>query len=202
MVFDIFGGRQKQDREKFGDRIPPGQKLVENWPVLHYGGIPRIDLSTWTFKVSGLVEEEKSWNWEEFMALPQTTAKNDIHCVTHWTRFDNTWTGVRFKDLLEHVRPLPQAKHVMFHSYGGYTTNVPLEDLLADDDVMFAHSHNGEPLTPEHGWPLRGVVPKLYFWKSAKWVRGIEFMERENPGFWEMYGYHSHGDPWTEERYS
>lgn len=202
MVFESLRRKHQEDRERYGDRLPPGQKAVETWPVLHYGSIPRIDLKTWTFRVTGLVEEEKTWTWEEFMALPQVTVTNDIHCVTHWSRFDNTWTGVAFKEVLKHIRPLPEAKHVMFYCYGGYTTNVPLADLLARDDVLFAHSHDGKPLTPEHGWPLRLVVPHLYFWKSAKWVRGMEFMERENPGFWEMYGYHIHGDPWKEERYA
>jgi DMSO/TMAO reductase YedYZ molybdopterin-dependent catalytic subunit len=135
------------------------------------------------------------------MSLPQTTLRSDIHCVTHWSKFDNDWTGVKFMDLLERVQPKPEAKHVMVHSYGGYTTNVSLPELMGDD-VILAHQHNGQPLAKEHGWPLRLVVPKLYFWKSAKWVRGLVFMDDEKPGFWEMYGYHIHGDPWTEERYS
>jgi len=168
--------------------------------VLHYGSIPRIDLSAWEFRAFGLVEEERRLSWQELMALPQVRTRNDIHCVTTWSKFDNDWEGVRFRDVATLVRPNPEARHVIFHSYGGYTTNVPLAELLADD-VLFAHSHGGQPLTPEHGWPLRGVIPHLYFWKSAKWVRGIEFVADDRPGFWEMYGYHMHGDPWTEERY-
>ena len=198
---DLFNKRGKEDRERFGERLPPGQKLTDGWPVLHYGGIPPIDLATWKFSVVGLVEEEVSFTWDEFMALPQTTLRSDIHCVTHWSKFDNDWTGVKFTDILAKLKVKPEAKHVMLHSYGGYTTNVSLQELM-DDGVLFAHSHNGKPLEKEHGWPLRMIVPKLYFWKSAKWVRGLVFMEDEKPGFWEMYGYHIHGDPFTEERYS
>ena len=201
MALDLFNKRGKEDRERFGERLPPGQKLTDGWPVLHYGGIPAIDLATWKFSVVGLVEEEASFTWDEFMALPQTTLRSDIHCVTHWSKFDNDWTGVKFTDILAKLKVEPEAKHVMLHSYGGYTTNVSLQELM-DDDVLFAHSHNGKPLEKEHGWPLRMIVPKLYFWKSAKWVRGLVFMEDEKPGFWEMYGYHIHGDPFTEERYS
>jgi DMSO/TMAO reductase YedYZ molybdopterin-dependent catalytic subunit len=181
-------------------RLPPGQRLTDGWPVLHYGNIPRVDLATWEFRIFGLVEEEKRLTWEEFTALPQVRTQNDIHCVTTWSKFDNDWEGVRFRDVMALVKVKPEAKHVIFHSYGGYTTNVPLEELVGDEN-LFAHKHNGQPLTPEHGWPLRGVVPHLYFWKSAKWVRGIEFVSEERPGFWEMYGYHMHGDPWREERY-
>lgn len=201
MALDLFRRRAEEERAAYGDRLPPGQKLTDGWPVLHYGSIPRIDLATWRFDMVGLVEEEVGFTWEEFMALPQTTVVSDIHCVTHWSKFDNEWQGVAIKELLKHVRLKPNARHVMVHSYGGYTTNIPLADLV-DDDVLLAHSHNGKPLTPEHGWPLRLVLPKLYFWKSAKWVRGFVFMEEERPGFWEQYGYHIHGDPWKEERYS
>ncbi len=201
MALELFRRRMEEERAAHGDRLPPGQKLTDGWPVLHYGSIPRIDLATWRFDMVGLVEEEVGFTWEEFMALPQTTIVSDIHCVTHWSKFDNEWQGVAIKELLKHVRLKPNARHVMVHSYGGYTTNIPLADLV-DDDVLLAHSHNGKPLTPEHGWPLRLVLPKLYFWKSAKWVRGFVFMEEERPGFWEQYGYHIHGDPWKEERYS
>ncbi len=201
MALDLFNRRTNEDRERHGDRLPPGQKLTDGWPVLHYGGIPAIDLATWKFSVVGLVEEDFHLGWQEFMALPQVTLRSDIHCVTHWSKFDNDWTGVTFRELMTHVAPKPAASHVMIHSYGGYTTNLPLAELM-DDDVLLAHTHNGEPLTKEHGWPLRLIVPKLYFWKSAKWVRGLVFMGDDRPGFWEMYGYHIHGDPWTEERYS
>ena len=201
MALDLFNKRGKEDRERFGERLPPGQKLTDGWPVLHYGGVPAIDLATWKFSVVGLVEDEAHFTWDEFTALPQTTLRSDIHCVTHWSKFDNDWTGVKFTDLAERLKVKPEAKHVMLHSYGGYTTNISLAELM-DDGVLFAYQHNGKPLEKEHGWPLRLVVPKLYFWKSAKWVRGMVFMDDEKPGFWEMYGYHIHGDPWREERYS
>jgi DMSO/TMAO reductase YedYZ molybdopterin-dependent catalytic subunit len=197
----IFG-RRNVDREKWGDRLPPGQKDTgDGWPVLHYGGIPRIDLETWRFEVGGLVKQPVVFTWNQFMALPQTKTRSDIHCVTAWSKFDNDWEGVLFKDLMAHVDLQPNAAFSMLHSYGGYTTNVPLADLQ-QDGVLFAHTHNGQPLTKEHGWPLRLVVPHLYFWKSAKWARGIVFMDQDKPGFWEMYGYHIRGDPFKEERYS
>ena len=201
MALDLFNRRARQDHERFGDRLPPGQKLTDGWPVLQYGNTPSIDMATWKFSIVGLVDEEVHFTWDEFMALPQTIVRSDIHCVTHWSKFDNEWTGVRFRDVLARVKANARAKYVMIHSYGGYTTNIALAELL-DDDVLFAHTHNGEPLTREHGAPLRLVVPKLYFWKSAKWVRGIVLMDSDKPGFWEMYGYHVHGDPWKEERYS
>jgi len=201
MALDIFKRRPNEEIDRAGNRLPPGQKLTDGWPVLHYGGIPQVDLAAWKFSVVGLVEEELHFTWDEVLALPQTTIRTDIHCVTHWSKYDNDWTGVKFTDLMRLVKPKPAAKHVMVHSFGGYTTNISLPELM-DDDVILAHQHNGEPLTREHGWPMRLVVPKLYFWKSAKWVRGLVFMDDEQPGFWEMYGYHIHGDPWTEERYS
>ncbi len=201
MVLDLFNRRSKEDRERHGVRLPPGQKLTDGWPVLHYGGIPDIDLATWKFSIVGMVEEELHFTWEEFLALPQETLRSDIHCVTHWSKFDNDWTGVKFTELMKRVTPRLEAKHIMVHSFGGYTTNVSLDELM-DDDVILAHQHNGQPLTKEHGWPMRLVVPKLYFWKSAKWVRGLVFMDAEKAGFWENYGYHIHGDPWAEERYS
>ncbi len=193
--------RREADREKFGDRLPPGQKPTDGWPVLHYGGAPWIDLQSWRFEVVGLVEEPLAFTWQEFLALPQVGTRSDIHCVTAWSKFDNDWQGVAAAEILDRVRLKPGVTHVMVHSYGGYTTNLPLADLQADG-VLFAHSHNGAPLTRDHGWPLRLVVPHLYFWKSAKWVRGLTFMDRDRPGFWEMYGYHIRGDPWKEERYS
>jgi DMSO/TMAO reductase YedYZ molybdopterin-dependent catalytic subunit len=199
----LFRPRTEENAERRADgrlRLPPGQRLTDGWPILHYGSIPRIDLDTWEFMIFGLVEEELTLDWKQFMELPQTHEIADIHCVTTWSKYDNEWDGVRFRDVQSLVTLKPEASHVIFHSYGGYTTNVPLDELQGDD-VLFAHSHNGQPLTPEHGWPLRGVVPELYFWKSAKWVRGIEFVAQDRPGFWEMYGYHMHGDPWSEERY-
>ena len=182
-------------------RVPPGQKLVPNWPVLSYGNVPRINLREWAFSVSGLVEEERTFTWEEFTSLPQVNIDSDIHCVTQWSRLDNRWEGVATKEVVVLARPKPEARFVMVHCYGGYTTNLRLDDLL-DDDALFALKHDGQPLPPEHGGPLRLVVPKLYFWKSAKWVRGVVFMDRESPGFWETHGYHIRGDPWKEERYS
>ncbi|MDE2639982.1 MAG: sulfite oxidase-like oxidoreductase [Chloroflexota bacterium] len=182
--------------------MPPGQRLTEQWPVLTYGATPRVELRDWSLRVWGEVEREAEWNWEQFRALGTEERTNDIHCVTHWSRFDNTWEGVLIATILEHVRPTPGAAAVMFHSYGGYTTNVSLDDLAQDDHAMIAFSHDGEPIPAVHGGPLRGVVPSLYFWKSAKWVHGMEILPMDRPGFWEMYGYHLRGDPWAEERYS
>ncbi len=192
--------RTQEARPDGRRRLPPGQRLTDGWPVLHYGSIPRVDLSEWRLQVFGLVERELSLTWDEFLALPQTSAHNDIHCVTTWSKFDNDWVGVSFQEIFRLVQPKPEAKYVVFHSYGGYTTNVPLEEIR-DEQNMLAHTHNGEPLSLEHGWPLRSLVPNLYLWKSAKWIRGIEFVPQDRPGFWEMYGYHMHGDPWKEERY-
>jgi DMSO/TMAO reductase YedYZ molybdopterin-dependent catalytic subunit len=181
-------------------RLPPGQRLTDGFPILHYGGMPQIDLAKWEFLIVGLVEEEQRLTWDDFMALPQVDTHHDIHCVTTWSKYDTDWRGVRFSDLLDLVQVKPEARNVMVHSYGGYTTNLPLEDVMRDD-VIFGHTFDGKPLDAEHGWPLRLVVPHLYFWKSAKWVRGLEFLAEDRPGFWEMYGYHNYGDPWKEERY-
>lgn len=193
---------QHEDRVDGPDRLPPGQRLTEQWPVLTYGATPRVELRDWSLRVWGEVEREAEWNWEQFRALGTEERTNDIHCVTHWSRFDNTWEGVLIATILEHVRPTPRAAAVMFHSYGGYTTNVSLDDLAQDDHAMIAFAHDGEPIPAVHGGPLRGVVPSLYFWKSAKWVHGMEILPMDRPGFWEMYGYHLRGDPWAEERYS
>ena len=193
--------RTTEARDDGRPRLPPGQRLTDGWPVLHYGGVPKIDLATWRFELTGLVEEPVSFSWEEFMALPQVSTRSDIHCVTAWSKFDNEWQGVLVSEVLKRVRLKDGVGHVMAHSYGGYATNLSLEDLTADG-VLLAHSHDGEPLARDHGWPLRLVVPHLYFWKSAKWVRGFEYIGPDRPGFWEMYGYHIHGDPWKEERYS
>ncbi len=197
----LFSGSPSQETRADGrPRLPPGQRLTDGWPVLHYGAIPQVDLATWELKISGLIEEEVTLSWDQFMALSQQTDRSDIHCVTTWSKYDNDWVGVPFEDIQALVQVKPEAGHVIFHSYGGYTTNVPLAELQGPEN-MLVHTHNGQPLTPEHGGPLRGLVPALYFWKSAKWVRGIEFVSDDRPGFWEMYGYHMHGDPWTEERY-
>jgi DMSO/TMAO reductase YedYZ molybdopterin-dependent catalytic subunit len=183
------------------DRLPPGQVLTQKFPVLHYGSTPRVDLKDWCLGVWGLVEEAREWTWEEFMELPRQRQICDIHCVTRWSKLETTWEGVSFREIVRRVRPKPEARFVMEHAYDGYTTNMALEELL-NDDVLLAFSYDDGPLEPEHGGPLRVLVPKLYFWKSAKWLRGLEFMAKNKPGFWEMYDYHMHGDPWTEERFS
>lgn len=183
------------------NRIPPGQRVTNRWPVLHEGTVPSIDVATWTFTISGLVEKERTLDFTEFTALPRVKVFSDIHCVTRWSKLDNLWEGVGTQVIKELVDILPEARYVIVHAERGFTTNLSLQDFFAED-VLFAVKHDGEPLTPEHGYPVRLVVPRLYFWKSAKWVTGTEFMEKDRPGFWESYGYHNHGDPWKEERYS
>lgn len=183
------------------ERVPPGQKLTEKWPALHHGSVPKIDIARWEFSIFGLVEKERKLSYEEFAALPQVKVFSDIHCVTGWSKLDNLWEGVASEQIRELVRILPEAKFVMVHSTGGFTTNLSLDDFF-QPDVLFAIKHNGEVLAKEHGYPLRLVVPRLYFWKSAKWVTGVEFMAEDKRGFWESSGYHNHGDPWKEERYS
>ncbi len=182
-------------------RVPPGQTLTTKWPVLTYGTTPRLNPGTWAFRCFGLVEEEVSWTWAEFSKLPTTTVTCDIHCVTRWSRLDNRFEGVHIREIMKRVRVKPEAKYVLVHADPDYTTNLPLEELL-DEDVLLAVRHDGKPLEPDHGGPLRLVVPKLYFWKSAKWLRAFEFLEVNPPGFWEQNGYHMHADPWGEERYS
>jgi DMSO/TMAO reductase YedYZ molybdopterin-dependent catalytic subunit len=182
-------------------RLPPGQVLTEKWPVLHYGSVPKVDTATWDFRVFGLVEQPVRWTYAEFMALPQVEVVSDIHCVTRWSRYDNRWRGVAFKEVMRHVEARPDARFAVIHAEQGFTANLPLAELI-QDDVLFAHRHDGVDLTPEHGWPLRLVVPRRYFWKSAKWVRGIELVARDHPGFWERNGYHNEADPWREERFS
>lgn len=180
-------------------RIPPGQRATEDWPVLHWGNVPALDLSKWTFTISGLVEHEVRLDYQQFMALPRVAVHSDVHCVTGWSKLDNLWEGVSTTAIEELTNVLPEAKFVVVHSVGGFTTNLPRSDFFAED-ALFAISHNGSPLTPEHGHPVRLVVPRLYFWKSAKWVIGVEFVWQDQPGFWESRGYHNHGDPWKEER--
>lgn len=191
----ILEAKMKQE-----GRLPPGQSLTLKWPVLHYGGIPRFDAETWDFFTSGLVENPLRLTWEQFIALPKTRVTADFHCVTRWSRFDNHWEGVPFRALCGLTKPKTEASHVMVHAGEGYTTNVPLKDLL-EDNALFATTHDGEPLAPEHGGPLRLVVPKLYGWKSAKWVRGLEFLAHGRPGFWERNGYHRDGDAFREQRF-
>ncbi|MCS0501894.1 sulfite oxidase-like oxidoreductase [Ancylobacter mangrovi] len=183
------------------ERLPPGQHLVRDWPVLDLGLQPRIPLETWRLDVTGAVETPVSWDWPTFRAQKQTSEVTDIHCVTTWSRYDNRWEGLSTRDLLDLVMPRAEASHVMLHSYDGYTTNLPLEDFAAED-ALLVHSWEGQPLTLEHGGPVRLMVPHLYFWKSAKWLKKIEFRTSDQRGFWEERGYHNHADPWKEERYS
>jgi DMSO/TMAO reductase YedYZ molybdopterin-dependent catalytic subunit len=182
-------------------RIPPGQSQTKQWPVLHDGDVPQVDLRTWNFRIFGLVENEWHCNWDEFRTLPRVDVECDIHCVTRWSRLNNLFSGPSTRTILEKVRPKPAATHALIHCEQDFTTNLSLAEFLADD-CLFALEHDGKPITPDHGFPVRLVVPRLYFWKSAKWVRGIELLDHDTPGFWEQNGYHMHGDPWTEERHS
>lgn len=180
--------------------VPPGQFLTEKFPVLTFGNTPQIDLKEWRLDVFGLVEQELSLNWDEFTSLPWTKVTTPFHCVTQWSRITNSWEGLLFTTLASMVRPKPEAQFVMAHCYGDYTTNLPLTALL-DGMALLAHKHDDDPLTAEHGWPLRLVVPQRYGWKSAKWLRAVEFMSVDRPGFWEARGYHNNGDYWKEERF-
>lgn len=192
--------KKLQEKMRQEGRLPPGQSLTLKWPVLHYGGVPDFDPQTWNFRTAGWVENPLRLNWEEFLRLPKVQVTADFHCVTRWSRFDNRWEGVSFRTVYDMTAPKPGATHVMVHCEEGYTTNVPLPDLL-EDNVLLAYRHDGEPLPAEHGGPLRLIVPKLYAWKSAKWVHGLEFMPSDLPGFWEQNGYHMYGDPWKEQRF-
>jgi DMSO/TMAO reductase YedYZ molybdopterin-dependent catalytic subunit len=190
-----------QRDEKHGHRLPPGQRLVNDWPVLDLGIQPQISLEDWRLKIFGLVANPVIWDWQDFTAEPQVSDVSDIHCVTAWSRYDNHWEGVSARHLLDVVQPLPEARHVIFHSTDGYTTNVSLE-VFAAPDVLLAHKWEGKPITREHGGPVRIIIPQYYLWKSAKWIQGIEFVKDDKPGFWEVRGYHNEGDPWQEDRYS
>src|SRR5918992_1190207 len=181
-------------------RLPPGQYLTEKWPVLHAGTVPHTDLATWDFRVFGEVENPITLSWEELTALPAREITIDIHCVTRWSRFDTSFKGVHWSELAKLVSPKPGARYVVAHAEQDFTANVPLS-ALEDDEALLAYEADGEPLTPEHGWPLRLVIPKRYFWKSAKWLRGIELLDHDEPGFWERLGYHNEADFWKEERY-
>ena len=181
-------------------RVPPGQSVTEGFPVLTYGPTPRVEPQDVEVRAFGLVEE-KTFSWQDLLALPQTTLTRDFHCVTHWSKLDVTWTGVLTTDLMAQLKVFENATHVMFHCYGGYTTNLALEDFLAEG-CMVVHTLEGEPIPVEHGGPLRTLIPHLYAWKSAKWLSGIEFMHGDKPGFWERNGYHMRGEPFAEERYS
>jgi len=181
-------------------KTPPNQVATVKFPVLTYGSTPKIETKDWRFRVWGEVEQELIWTWDEFMAFPQTTLHADFHCVTRWSRFDDDWTGVLFKDLVQFIKIKPSARFVMQHAYGGYTTNNSMEVMMTED-VLFAHTFNGALLPREHGGPMRVFTPRRYAWKGAKWVNGLEFMVRDKPGFWELNGYNTPADPWKEERF-
>jgi DMSO/TMAO reductase YedYZ molybdopterin-dependent catalytic subunit len=199
-VFRSRAERKVQEAGYDPARLPPGQYLTEKWPVLHAGSVPRVDLATWTFKVFGEVENELELSWEELNGLPRTEDTQDIHCVTRWSKFDMTFSGVRWRDLAALAGPKPSGRFAIAHAEQGFTANVPLR-YLEDEHALLATHANGEPLELEHGWPLRLVIPGKYFWKSAKWLRGIELLDHDQPGFWERYGYHNDADPWAEQRY-
>jgi DMSO/TMAO reductase YedYZ molybdopterin-dependent catalytic subunit len=190
-----FRGRRRAQ----SDRLPPGQYLVEDFPVLSAGPTPRVPLESWRFTISTESGDEHAWSWAELLALPRVTVTADIHCVTKWSKLDTTWEGVSLDTMLADVETV--ADYALVRSYGGYTTNLPLEDLL-DGKAWVAYRYNGEDLEPEHGGPARLLVPHLYFWKSAKWVRDIQLLSQDEPGFWETLGYHDYGDPWREQRYA
>ena len=186
-------------------RTPPGQVLTRKWPVLHYGRVPPIAPEDWSLRIYGLVEHPVTLDLEQFSELPRANLRCDIHCVTHWSRLDNLFTGVLTRALRDLVRPLPEARFVIEHAAsdpgGDWTTNLPIDDFFAED-CLLATDHDGQPLTPEHGAPVRAVVPRLYFWKGAKWITGIELVAEDRPGFWERNGYHMYGDPWREQRFA
>jgi len=193
------GFHRRHPEEANSNRVPPGQYVTSDFPVLSAGPTPRVPLSEWSFSLRGELDEPRSWSWDEFQALPREGFAVDIHCVTTWSKLDTQWTGVSVDTLLEGVET--GAEHVLVFCDGGYTTNLPLEDVTGGR-AWVAFEYEGEPLEPEHGGPARLVVPHLYFWKSAKWIRGIELRSDDEPGFWESYGYHNYGDPWREQRYA
>lgn len=183
-------------------RIPPGQSLTRKWPVLHYADIPDIDLTTWKLEIGGLVEQKLTFNWDQYRALPRVKVFADFHCVTRWSRLGNVWEGVSVHEIARLAGVQPTARYVIATGYDwGWTTNLPLSDFLAPDSLI-ADTHDGEPIDPDHGGPARLMIPLLYAWKSAKWLRRIDFVAGDTPGYWESVGYHNHGDPWTEERFS
>jgi DMSO/TMAO reductase YedYZ molybdopterin-dependent catalytic subunit len=199
----ILGQRGKRQAEKLGidpGRVPPGQYLTDRFPVLTVGPNPPFDLATWDLQVFGEVEDELQLSWDELMALPQKDVVVDIHCVTRWSKLDTAWRGVPVRDLLERARVKPSGRYLMAYSDGGYTTNLPLA-VVMEDDVLLAHTYDGKPLEPDHGGPLRLLVPKRYFWKSAKFLRRLEVMSEDRMGFWELNGYHNDADPWKEQRH-
>ncbi|KPL82053.1 oxidoreductase [Thermanaerothrix daxensis] len=212
MVEDIFRRKADEQRWRAERRLPPGQALTQRFPVLHYGPVPRVDLSTWDFRIWGEVEQPLRFTWEEFNRLPHTRVTLDIHCVTRWSKLDTVWEGVSVRTLVDLglLKLKPTARYVVQHAEYGFTANLPLEVVLAENFLLATH-YNGEPLTPEHGFPLRGVVGAIpgredlkvpYFWKGAKWLRGLEFLAEDRPGFWEQAGYHNEADVWKEQRYA
>lgn len=200
MFDELLKRRQQEQQMKESNRLPPGQSLTQKFPVLTYGPNPKFDPKTWDLRVFGEVEKPMRWTWDEYLALPTVTITTDIHCVTRWSKFDTTWTGVKFTDFVELFGVKDTARYVIAHCDYGYTTNLPIEAMM-EDDVLLAHIYEEQPLEPDHGGPLRTLVPKRYFWKSAKFLRALEFSKEDKPGFWEKAGYHNDGDPWKEERY-
>lgn len=196
----MLGKYFKKPVSEHGDRVPPGQRLASGFPVLTYGETPIVDRADWQFRVWGLAKE-KTFSWDDFMALPQSEFTADFHCVTTWSKLDVKWVGVKVTDFMNAIEVDPKAVHIMEHCYGGYTTNIAIDDFVLEEN-FFAHTLFGEPLPADHGGPMRTVVPHLYAWKSAKWINGLEFLPKEDLGFWERNGYHHRGDPWKQERYS
>lgn len=212
MLKNVLGRRDEEDKVKREGRLPPGQALTSKFPVLHYGPVPRFDPATWDLRVLGEVEEETRWNWEEFQKLPRTKVRMDIHCVTRWSKFDTEWEGISIRNLVDQglIKLKPAAKFLLQHCEFGFTVNVPIEVALADNFLLATH-YDGQPLEPDHGYPLRGVVGAIpgrddlvtpYLWKGGKWVRGLEFMSRDRLGFWEQAGYHNTADVWKEQRFA
>jgi len=211
MLDNIFRRKEKEEQVRREGRLPPGQSLTQKFPVLHYGPVPRFNPASWDFRVWGEVDVEKRWSWVEFNALPRTQIRMDIHCVTRWSKFDTVWEGVSVRSLVEGglIKPKPSAKFVMQHAEYGFTVNLPIEVVLGDNFLLATHL-DGEPITPDHGYPLRGVVGNIpsredlivpYFWKGAKWLRSLEFMTHDRLGFWEQAGYHNEADVWKEQRF-
>ena len=211
MLNNLFKRKEKEDQVRREGRLPPGQSLTQKFPVLHYGPVPVFNPATWDFRVWGDVAQERRWSWDEFRQLPRTQLRMDIHCVTRWSKFDTVWEGVAVRTLVEQglIQPLPTARFVMQHAEYGFTANLPIEVVLAENFLLATH-FDGQPITPEHGFPLRGVVGQIldrqdlatpYFWKGAKWLRGLEFMSRDRLGFWEQAGYHNEANIWEEQRF-